>query len=53
VGYPHDNQMTSWHMTSWAYVVAAYGLVAAILLGYWRHVERRIRHLEAELRRPR
>jgi len=36
-------------MTPWAYVLAAYGLVATILLGYWRRVERRIRLLEAEL----
>jgi hypothetical protein len=31
----------------WAYVLAAYGLTAAILLGYWWRVERRLRSLEA------
>jgi hypothetical protein len=29
----------------WAFVLAAYGLAAAILLGYWWRVERRIRTL--------
>jgi HAMP domain-containing protein len=33
-------------MTRWVYVLFAYGLVAAVLLTYWRRVERRIRRLE-------
>jgi HAMP domain-containing protein len=40
-------------MSPWAYVLAAYGLVAAVLLVYWRRVERRIRELEREPDRPR
>jgi hypothetical protein len=39
-------------MNHWPYVLAAYGVVAAVLLGYWRHVEGRIRALEAEPPRP-
>ena len=34
----------------WGYVFAAYGLAAAALLGYWRHLARRRRALDA---RPR
>ena len=34
----------------WGYVFAAYGLSAAALLGYWRHLARRRRALGA---RPR
>ena len=34
------------HMAHWAYILAAYALVAAILLGYWARVERGIRLLE-------
>jgi len=28
---------------NWAYVFAAYGLAAAALIGYWRHLARRVR----------
>ena len=31
----------------WGYVLAAYGLAAAALLGYWRHLLRRTRSLVA------
>lgn len=34
-------------MTHWAFVLVAYALAAAVLLGYWWRVERRIRVLEA------
>lgn len=34
----------------WGYVFAAYGLTAAAVLGYWRHLVRRRRILDA---RPR
>ena len=34
----------------WGYVAAAYGLSAAALLGYWRHLAHRRRALDA---RPR
>jgi HAMP domain-containing protein len=34
-------------MRHWAFVLAAYGITAAVLLGYWRHVERRLRELGA------
>ncbi len=34
--------------SNWAFVLAAYGLAATILLGYWWRVERRIRALESE-----
>jgi cytochrome oxidase assembly protein ShyY1 len=34
----------------WGYVLAAYGLAAAALLGYWRHLLRRARDVAA--RRP-
>jgi HAMP domain-containing protein len=40
-------------MSPWAYVFAAYGLVAAVLLVYWRRVERRIRDREREPEHPR
>jgi hypothetical protein len=30
---------------NWGYVLAAYGLAAAALLGYWRHLVRRARAL--------
>ncbi len=33
-------------MTHWPYVLAAYTLAAAVLLGYWWRVETRIRALE-------
>jgi HAMP domain-containing protein len=33
-------------MGEWGFVVAAYGLVAAVLLLYWMRVERRLRELE-------
>ena len=36
-------------MRHWPYILAAYGLAAAVFLGYWRRVERRIRALESEL----
>ena len=28
---------------NWAYVFAAYGIAAAALIGYWRHLVRRAR----------
>lgn len=31
--------------SNWGFVLAAYGLAAAVLLGYWWRVERRIRSL--------
>lgn len=37
----------------WGYVLAAYGLSAAALLGYWRHLARRRRALDARPRSPR
>jgi hypothetical protein len=33
--------------TNWAYVFAAYGIAAIVLLGYWRHLARRARALAA------
>lgn len=35
----------------WGYVFAAYGISAAALLGYWRHLVRRRRTVDAQLRR--
>lgn len=35
---------------NWGYVIAAYGIAAAALFGYWRHLARRARALTA---RPR
>jgi heme exporter protein D len=35
----------------WGYVFAAYCLTAAAVLGYWRHLVRRRRALDARLRR--
>ena len=37
---------------NWGFVVAAYGLSAAVLLGYWRRLARREREVAA-LRRGR
>ncbi len=37
---------------NWSYVFAAYGIAAAALLGYWRHLERRARTV-AHARRAR
>jgi cytochrome oxidase assembly protein ShyY1 len=34
----------------WGYVVAAYGLAAAAVVGYWRHLVRRARALAAARR---
>jgi HAMP domain-containing protein len=34
-------------MNHWGFVLAAYAIVALVLLGYWWRVERRIRALEA------
>ncbi len=34
-------------MNHWGFVLAAYGVAAAVLLGYWWRVEHRIRSLEA------
>jgi CcmD family protein len=33
-------------MNHWGYVLAAYAVVALVLLGYWWRTERRIRELE-------
>lgn len=33
-------------MNHWAFVLAAYAVTAAVLLGYWWRVERRIRSLD-------
>ncbi|HXG15997.1 MAG TPA: hypothetical protein VNK50_07085 [Calidithermus sp.] len=30
----------------WAFVLAAYGLAAVLLGGYWRHLQRRERELD-------
>ncbi len=38
-------------MNHWAFVLAAYAVAAVVLLGYWWRVERRIRALEAPLRK--
>ncbi|MFI5373979.1 MAG: hypothetical protein ACHQ8D_05055 [Candidatus Rokuibacteriota bacterium] len=35
---------------NWSYVIAAYGIAAVALFGYWRRLARRIRALSA---RPR
>jgi hypothetical protein len=32
---------------NWSYVLAAYGLAAVALCGYWRHLARRARALTA------
>ena len=32
---------------NWSYVIAAYGIAAAALFGYWRHLARRARALAA------
>ncbi|MGH7365501.1 MAG: hypothetical protein ACREKQ_00745 [Candidatus Rokuibacteriota bacterium] len=32
---------------NWGYVLAAYGIAAAALLAYWRHLARRTRALAA------
>ncbi len=34
-------------MNHWTFVLAAYGVAALLLVGYWWRVERRIRVLEA------
>jgi hypothetical protein len=34
----------------WSYVIAAYGIAAAALFGYWRHLARRARALTARRR---
>lgn len=36
-------------MNHWSFVLAAYLLAAAILVGYWWRVERRIRAIETSL----
>jgi hypothetical protein len=38
---------------NWGYVLAAYGVAAAALLGYWRHLVRRGRALAAARRSQR
>lgn len=40
-------------MSHWGFVLAAYAAAAAVLLGYWWRVERRIRALEAHLENSR
>jgi cytochrome oxidase assembly protein ShyY1 len=42
LGYPRPEPRMNNH---WTYVLAAYGIAAAILAGYWWRVERRIRTL--------
>ncbi len=42
--YPHSRT----RMNHWGFVLAAYAVVALVLLGYWWRVERRIRELETE-----
>lgn len=37
---------------NWGFVAAAYGLTAAVLLGYWRRLARRERQVDAQ-KRPR
>jgi hypothetical protein len=37
----------------WPYVVAAYAIAAALVLGYWRYLERRARTAAAPPRRRR
>jgi hypothetical protein len=32
---------------NWGYVIAAYGIAALALFGYWRHLARRARALSA------
>jgi len=32
---------------NWGYVIAAYGIAAVVLLGYWRYLARRARALTA------
>ena len=39
-------------VTHWAFVSAAYLLTAAVLLGYWWRVERRIRAIETRAPDP-
>jgi hypothetical protein len=39
-------------MSHWGFVLAAYGVAAVVLLGYWVRVERRLRALEARAGRP-
>lgn len=34
----------------WSYVIAAYGLAAVALFGYWRHLARRVRALTTRSR---
>jgi hypothetical protein len=36
-------------MGHWTFVMAAYGVATAILLGYWWRVERRLRALETRM----
>ena len=37
----------------WGFVIAAYGLVAFVLAGYWRHLIRRERELSSRQQSPR
>jgi hypothetical protein len=37
----------------WTYVMAAYGMAAAVLLGYWRYLERRAHAVQRGRRRGR
>ena len=34
-------------LANWGYVIAAYGIAAGALFGYWRHLARRARAVEA------
>jgi hypothetical protein len=38
---------------NWGYVFAAYGIAAATLIGYWRHLSRRARAASARGRNGR
>jgi hypothetical protein len=38
--------------TNWSYVIAAYGIAAVALFGYWRHLARRARALSARRGAP-
>ena len=37
----------------WGFVLAAYGVAAVVLSGYWRHLIRRERELNGRQRSPR
>jgi hypothetical protein len=39
-------------MNNWGFVMAAYGIAALVLLGYWWRVERRLRSFDTPGRSP-